>query len=275
MIGSELNFLLLILAFLLLSIGSWHDIKTREVADWIWLSMIGGGIAIHVFQFFLLILAKKSVFEYFTTWTINIVFAFSLAFFLTFSGLGGEADRIAFIAIGFISPVSPPLIIFQDPVYEILIAITPRILGTFFNAYLITLPIPFLIFGYNIVNQHLYPDLYVFSNESKWKRFSIRFIGYPRQTQNLDMELEEKPWHFDFLEEFEDETGWSILFRARFDTPEVDLTRKQELISLIQNTEKRSIWIQPSLPFIFILMLGFFTDILVGNLILLFMVILL
>ena len=83
----------------------------------------------------------------------------------------------------------------------------------------------------------------------------------------------DKPWHFDFLEDFTDETGWSVLFRVRLDTPEADLRRKQELISSIQITEKQSIWVQPSLPFIFILMLGFFAEILVGNLVLLFMVI--
>ncbi|MFX1286194.1 MAG: A24 family peptidase C-terminal domain-containing protein [Promethearchaeota archaeon] len=275
MIGSELNIILLIFAFLFLSIGSWHDIKTREVADWIWLSMIVGGIVIHIFQLILLILAKETILEYFMIWVVNIGFSLGLALFLTFSGLGGEADRIAFIAIGFISPISPPLILFQDPVYEILISITPRILGTFFNAYFIALPIPFLIFGYNVVNQRLYPDLYIISNESMWKRFSIRFIGYPRLTQNLAKELEERPWHIDFLEEFKEEGGWSISFRTRLDTPEADLTRKQNLISLIQITEKRSIWVQPSLPFIFILMLGFFIDILFGNLVLLFMVILL
>ncbi|UCG90532.1 MAG: hypothetical protein JSU57_02025 [Candidatus Heimdallarchaeota archaeon] len=275
MIESGLNIILLFFVFLLLSIGSWHDIKTREVADWIWLSMIGGGIAVHILQIILLILAKEAVLEYFTTWTINVAFALSLALFLTFSGLGGEADRIAFIAIGFASPISPPLLIFQDPVYKILIAITPRILGAFFNAYFITLPVPFLIFCYNIMNQRFHPDLYIFSNESIWKRFFIRFIGYPRQTRNLDKELKEKPWHFDFLEEVKEEKGWKIMFRARLDSPEADLTRKRELISLIQITEKRSIWVQPSLPFIFILMLGFFADILFGNLVLLFMVILL
>ena len=74
------------------------------------------------------------------------------------------------------------------------------------------------------------------------------------------------PWHFDFLERFQEETGWQISFRVRLDTPEKDLVRKEEIISHAKSKEKRSIWVQPSLPFIFILMLGYIADFIVGNL---------
>ncbi len=272
----ELDIILLILAFFLLIIGSWQDLKTREVIDLIWIIMIGGGILIHSIQIILQIFADKTPTEYISVWILNILLAIIISLFLTFSGLGGEADRIAFVAIAVISPVSEniPLVIFPDPRYEILISITPRILGTFFNAYLIVFPIPFLIFSYNLINQRFHPDFYTLSNESKWIRFIIRFIGYPRLVQNLHKELEQKPWHFDFLEEFNEETGWRIIFRARLDTPEADLTRKKESISQIQAKKKKSVWVQPSLPFIFIIMVGYLIDLLVGNLIFLFMVLL-
>lgn len=275
MIGSELNVVLLILSFFLLSIGSWQDIKTREVADWIWLTMIGGGIIIHLLQILLRFLENESLLDYIIPVFLNITFAITLALFLTFSGLGGEADRIAFVAIGIASPITLPFIIFQNQSYEILITITPKILNIFFNAYLIALPAPIVIFCFNVAYQRLHPDLYVLSNESLLTRLFIRFIGYPHETQNLEKELIEKPWHFDFLEKFSEETGWCIELRARLDTPEADITRKQEIISLIQSEKKKSIWVQPSLPFISILMLGFVADVLVGNLVLLFMVILL
>ena len=266
----ELDIILLILAFFLLIAGSWQDLKTREVIDLIWIIMIGGGILIHSIQIF----ADKTPTEYILVWILNILLAIIISLFLTFSGLGGEADRIAFIAIAVISPVSLPFFVLPDPRYEILISITPRILGTFFNAYLIVFPVPFLIFSYNIINQRFHPDFYTLSNESIWIRFIVRFVGYPRFVQNLQKELEERPWHFDFLEEFDEETGWRINFRVRLDTPEADLTRKKEFISQIRAKKKRSVWIQPSLPFIFIIMVGYLVDLLVGNLILMIMVLL-
>lgn len=270
----ELDFLLLILAFFLLITGSWQDLKTREVIDLLWIVMIGGGILIHSIQIILLILAQKAPTEYISLWILNILLAIVLALFLTFSGLGGEADRIAFIAIAVISPISLPIVVLPDSRYEFLISITPRILNTFFNAYLIAVPVPFLIFSYNIVKQRYNPDLYDLSNETILVRVIIRFIGYPRFVQNLYKELEQKPWHFDFLEEFDEEAGWRIIFKARLDTPEADLARKKEIISQIQAEKKKSVWIQPSLPFIFIIMLGFLIDLVVGNLIMLFMVLL-
>ena len=275
MFESELNWILLIFTFFLLLIGSWQDLKTREVADWIWLALIGGGIIIHILQIFLRFLEKEPPTNYIISVIFNIAFAITITLFLTFSGLGGEADRIAYIAIGVASPISLPLIIFPDQSYEILITITPRILDIFFNAYLITIPTPILIFFYNLTYQHLHPNLYNLPNESVWSKLFIRFIGYPHCTKNLEKEMKEKPWHFDFLEKYIEDLGWRVEFRTRLDTPEADFKRKQELISLIQSENKTAIWIQPSLPFILFLLLGFVTNALLGNLILLIIVILL
>jgi hypothetical protein len=272
MVGTELNLVLLVLSVLLLAIGAWQDLKTREIADWIWLGMIGAGILLHGLILLIRMVLGEEVIGYFTPWVINIIFAFILAIFLTILGLGGEADRIAFIAIAVITPISRPILVFSNPMYELLLSFVPRIFGVFCNAYLITLPIPFLLFLYNILNQFRYPDFYDFSYESSiWRRLSIRFIGYPYSTQFLANDFEKKPWHYDFLEEFDEETGWRMVFRARLDTPEADLARKQKAISTINLKKKDSIWVQPNLPFIFILMFAYLLEIIWGNLLLFWM----
>jgi len=272
MVSTELNSLLLVIAIFLLAVGAWQDLKTREVADWIWVSMIGAGILIHILKLLMLMVSNEAAIGYFTTWIINVIFGFTLAFLLTLLSLGGEADRIAFVAIAFISPISKPILGYANPRYELILSIIPRIFGTFCNAYLITLPIPFLIFAYNIINKYRYPDFYDLSNESsRWTRIAIRFIGYPRSTRLLDKELKTKPWHYDFLEEFDEETGWQLAFRVRLDTPDADLVRKQDTISTINFKNKPSIWVQPNLPFIFVLMLAYLLDIFLGNLLFLWM----
>ena len=83
MIGSELNYLLFGLSILLLGVASWQDLKSRDVTDWIWYCMIGGGILIHVTQLILQISAN----EFSTTWIINILF--SLALSLLLLGIAG------------------------------------------------------------------------------------------------------------------------------------------------------------------------------------------
>ncbi|MFX0172146.1 MAG: A24 family peptidase C-terminal domain-containing protein [Candidatus Hodarchaeota archaeon] len=272
MVSTELTSVLLVLSVLLLGIGAWQDLKTREVADWIWLSMIGAGILVHGLILLIRMVLGEEVIGYFMPWVINIIFAFILAIFLTILGLGGEADRIAFIAIAVITPISHPLLVFSNPTYELLLSFVPKIFGVFCNAYLITLPIPLLLFLYNILYQFRYPDFYDLSYESsKWRRLSIRFIGYPHSTQFLANDFKQKPWHYDFLEEFDEETGWQMVFRARLDTPEADLARKQKTISTINLKNKDSIWIQPNLPFIFILMFAYLLEIIWGNLLLFWM----
>ncbi len=267
----ELNFLLLILAFILLGIATIEDFQSREVTEWIWLCMIAGGIIIHGLQLVLQIIGGESINDYLFTLIINIIFSFGLAIFILYTGLMGEADGIALIAIAVITPIIQPFITIADPRYEIVAKMLPRILGTFFNAHLFAISAPLLILLYNLINQRIHPYLYSLPNESLFVRFLLRFIGYPHLTQNLSEEIETKPWHYDFLEDFSDDSGWKIAFRVLLDTPEADLQRKKDLISLVKQEKKSSIWIQPTSPGIFYLMLGYLADLIFGNIIIILM----
>ncbi len=267
----ELNFLLLILAFILLGIATIEDFKSREVTEWIWLSMIAGGIIIHGLQLVLQIVRGESINDYLLTLIINIVFSFGLAIFILYTGLMGEADGIALVAIAVITPIIQPFITIADPRYEIVAKMLPRILGTFFNAHLFAISAPLLIFLYNLINQRMNPELYSLPNESLLVRFILRFIGYPHLTQNLSDEIDNRPWHYDFLEDFSDDSEWKIAFRLFLDTPEADLQRKKDLISLVKQEKKRFIWIQPTSPGIFYLMLGYLADLIFGNIIIILM----
>lgn len=267
----ELNFLLLILAFILLGIATIEDFKSREITEWIWLIMIAGGIIIHGLQLVLQIVGKESINDYLITLIMNIIFSFGLAMFIFYTGLMGEADAIALVAIAVVTPIIQPFITIADPQYEIVAKMLPRILGTFFNAHLFAISAPLLIFFYNLFNQRMNPELYSLPNESLWVRLLIRFIGYPHLTQNLSEEIENRPWHYDFLEDFSNDSEWKIAFRILLDTPEADLQRKKDLISLVKEEKKKSIWIQPTSPGIFYLMLGYLADLIFGNIIIVLM----
>jgi hypothetical protein len=109
--------------------------------------------------------------------------------------------------------------------------------------------------------------LYELPHESLWVRFAVRFVGYPHSTNNLSEEIEKTPWHFDFLEDFKDDSIWKIVFRPMLESPEADIKRKNDLISLLKAKEKKHVWVQPSSPGIFYLTLGFIADIFLGNII--------
>ena len=200
-------------ASLLLMVGSWQDIKNREIADWIWILMIGGGILIHAIQVFFIILSNNSPIDYLITWFMNLVFSITLALFMSFSGLGGEADRFAFIAIAAILPVSLPFLMIPEPIMTFLFTYVPRIFGVFCNSYLIAIPIPFLIFGFNLINQYINPNYYFLSGESYLMKIIVRFVGYPRSTDLIKKEFDKEIWHYDFLEDLNEDNTWKIGFK--------------------------------------------------------------
>lgn len=270
MISLELTNLSIIFAVTVLLMGSWQDVRSREVIDLIWYLIIAGGVVTHIVQIMLLILAGSPPDHYFFSWLCNIGLGIFLTLFLTVSGLGGEADRIAFLSLAIISPVDLPLVFLNVPKYNLISSITPNILGTFFNAYLITIPVPIFIFLYNLLNQLINRHSYRFNNEGLFSTLFIRFIGYPRSTDNLHTLLELNPWHFDFLENYSEESGWKISFRLQLDTPEADIERKKRVLEKINVTEKAQIWIQPTFPFILLITLGFIINVLWGNIIFLF-----
>ncbi|MFW9779992.1 MAG: A24 family peptidase C-terminal domain-containing protein [Candidatus Heimdallarchaeota archaeon] len=265
MVSSELNLLLLSAVILLLAVASWQDIQSREVTDWIWFGIAGMGIIVHGLSIFELALVGLSPLPYSLTVIINIITGILIALLLGILGLGGEADRISFIAISTISPVTDPFFGHIDARYELLLDILPRILNTFCNSYLAAVPVPLVIFGYNLIKNRSNPRLYSLADESYKTRFIVRFIGYPRDTSGLKNDLMAKPWHYDLLEDYSETQKWHVDFRFQLDSPEGDLARKRKTIELIESTGKQVVWIQPSLPFILFISLGFLLDLVFGN----------
>lgn len=257
--------ILISFSLFLLLIASYFDIKYREVADWVWLIMIIGGIILHLIQIFTFILNEEPFFNYLINWSGNLIVAIIIALILLLGGLWGGADMFALIAIAVCSPMTGPVFILGDNRVEILIKIVPRSFSLLSNAILLTVPVPFILFFYNCFHLLIQSDLYKFQQESLKSKIAVLFIGYPRNTVKISAEMETKPWHFDFLEEYDQDTGWRIKFRLGLDNPENDYKRKKFIITSIKNTKKQTIWVQPSYPFILILTLGFITEILIGN----------
>ncbi|NHJ00536.1 MAG: hypothetical protein EAX86_00260 [Candidatus Heimdallarchaeota archaeon] len=274
MISIDLTSFSIIFTLAVLFIGSWQDIHSREVTDLIWYILILGGIIIHLFQIRVFLISEIPPDSYIATWISNIGVGIFLVVFLTIFGLGGEADRIAFLVLAIISPINLPIFQVNNPNYSLISSVIPNILGTFFNAYFITLPVPLIIFLFNLFNQIANPKFYNFSHESKLSTFFLRFIGYPKSTVNLETLLEKNPWHFDFLEDYKEESGWFISYRIRLDTPEEDLKRKKRVLKKIQATNKSEVWIQPTFPFILLITLGYTLNVFWGNLIFLFVALL-
>lgn len=262
-----INFLMVIIAVMLLGIASYHDIKTRMVSDWIWICMIASGSVLHILQLITTLNSPNETQEYLFSLIFNLIIALILGIILTLTALGGEADRIAFFAIVFVTPLQSSIFTVVNLEYAYLFSFLPKTLGIFFNAYLLAIFVPVSIFFYNLIQKRRERVIYNYQRSSRWTIIFLHFIGYPKTTNDIVKEIKEKPWHFDFLEDFiEDE--WKIHFQMQLDTPEADLERKLKIAELLETDEKNVVWVQPSLPFISFILIGYILEFLVGNLIL-------
>ncbi len=180
--------------------------------------------------------------------------------------MGGEADRIAFFVLGLISHTIEPIFPFTDSNYELISQYIPNIVSIFFNAYILALPMPIAIFCFNLVGKARNKEKYLLPNEGFISRTSALFVGYPRTTLHLLESIRTKPWHFDFLEIPDEKNNWKLDFRIQLESPEEDYNRKIQIVSHIEsNPYKKFIWIQPSIPFIILIFLGYILHLLVGN----------
>ncbi|MHA1228876.1 MAG: A24 family peptidase C-terminal domain-containing protein [Candidatus Hodarchaeales archaeon] len=112
--------------------------------------------------------------------------------------------------------------------------------------------------------------MYRFNREPLKNTLLVYFIGYPRYIAQLEKDFEKKVWHYDFLENYTEESQWKLSFKIGLDTPENDYARKKKTLALAKNMNKRTIWVQPSYPFILILLTGYIFHIFIGNLLFLF-----
>ena len=223
-----LNFITISIAVILLGMAAYQDIKDRMISDWVWICMIGSGSILHILQLLITLNSSKGGQEYLFSISMNIIIALLLGIFLTLSALGGEADRIAFFAIAFVTPLQSPIFSIANPEYAYVFSLLPKILGTFFNAYLLSIPVPISIFLYNIAKKRRKREDYCYPPNSRWKKVFLYFIGYPKTTTDIVNEIKAKPWHFEFLEDFID-GEWKIHFQVQLDTPEADLEKKLKI----------------------------------------------
>lgn len=254
-------------ALLFLSYASVEDIKTREIEDKVWKWLLLASIPIYIVRLGLYGLD----FSIGVKMLISVLVGVTLALIIAFAGLWGGADAKAFICLSIISP----LLVYSpfssnNRILELIDTLIPFSVTIFVTSYLLVIPLPLGILFFNIVRWIRNRDLYNFPEEQRKKKILACFVGYPSQLATLKEKI---PWKYDFLEGKSPE-GWKISFVTGFSLgePEEDLERRQKLLSQAEEDNRDSVWIQPSIPFLIPLSLGYLVSLLGGNLIFLFFV---
>jgi preflagellin peptidase FlaK len=233
---------------LILLYACYSDLKTRTVANEVWLLMIAVGIPLAIYNLFLygIPFLIRLVFSVFSTFLLAYLF-FNLNLF-------GGADAKSLISIAVLIPVNPlsTSLIF-DPL--------PFAITVLFNGAIISAIVPPSMFFYNLGDLH-----------SKMLRTDLKlaFIGYKMRIETL---AKAKHKHLKLLHSYESEEGsgnaGTVKRKLIFGGAEID----DEMIDTLkqyrtQGKISEDVWVTPGLPYMLFITAGFFVALFYGNVIL-------
>lgn len=229
---------------IILLYACYSDIKTRSVANELWLLIIAVGIPIAIYNLFLFGM------PFLIRFGISLLFTFPLAYLFFRLGLFGGADAKSLIAIAVLIPTNPinASLIF-DPF--------PFAITTLFNAAVISLIAPFSMFFYNLWNLHL---------AGVREDLSLAFIGYKMRIDALTTGKNE---HVLLLHSYDEaEEGGAVNKKFIFG----GIERDDEIIEQLkeyraQGKIEEEVWVTPELPYMLFITSGFFISLFYGNLI--------
>lgn len=252
--GTEFEIVAAGVAIIFLLCAAFQDVKTREVDDRIWILMLALGIPFVGIRLFLYGDDTSRV----ALMALSIIAGLILALIILFSGLQGGADAKALFCTSLISPL--PLML-SDTLPDKLI---PFSVTLFMNSLLLLVPLPFVIFLYNLIHSEKFSS----PPTGSWGSHLLAlFFGYPAALETIK---KKHPWHYDFIEHRNDE-GWRFNFRVTLGEPEEDLLRRKETLNLAEKDGRTFLWIQPSIPFLIPFLIAFIISFLWGNLYFIFL----
>ncbi|MFX1251552.1 MAG: prepilin peptidase [Promethearchaeota archaeon] len=249
---------------LFLIYGAYKDFKYREVENRVWGLMILSAIPINFIRFFLYFGQPEFLIS-----IISIVIGVGFSFLIWYFGLFGGADAKAFMCTSLLCPIFPFLEL-TSPTAFFLATLLPFPLTQMMNTYLLVIPLPLLIFVWNIVFYFKEKEKFK-EPEGGYKKIFAMFIGYPT---TLERVKKLPPWHYGFLEKKIDEQKWEFDFTVGLGDEEEDLAKRKEIISQCEEENKETIWVQRSIPLLVPMVCGFFLSLHLGNIIMNFFLLL-
>ncbi len=240
------------LAFL--SYASWHDYKTREVSNRVWLFYAPLGLTLTLLQIFL-----TNRLSLLTVLVLSLLVLSGITIPLFYLGFFGGADVKAFISISLALPFEPlsslPRLGAVSPLYA---------MSIFGNAVIVSALTAVALLFYNILwyvrtGEKLFEGL---DHEPKIKKLIAMFTGYKIDVSEFTSKLHLAPME----EPSKGENGMirrSLKLFIRTDEDRDSLVAKIEAFP--GNLQK--VWVTPYLPFIVFITIGLLLTLFVGDLI--------
>jgi preflagellin peptidase FlaK len=245
------EYLSISVSVLFFALGSWLDLKTREVSDKAWLVYGPLGLAFSVYRLTvngsLLSLALASM-------ALTILVSFGLFYF----GLFGGADAKAIICLGLTLPLAPSgfqsITGYVHPFFPIVVLIVGYLCSASVAVWL------GLRNSLNYLTGHrMFEGL---EHESVWKKILASITGYPTEISRLH----ETFYLYPMEKMVEDSNGKRRTFHL-FVSAEVDrdklLAELDEWLPKVGSPSR--IWVTPGLPMLLFIFVGLIITLILGD----------
>jgi len=235
-----------LLSVAMLGYASWSDLRTREVADRLWLAFGSLGLTIDLYGVVKGPMNPLSM-------TIPILIATALSFILGYIGLFGGADFKAFVVLALLTPYAP-LIVF--PILGVTSVVFP--LTVFSNSALAGASIALVALIKNLVAARRGMQLFRnHESESAWKKFIILISG---MKVNIDA-VRGPPFQYPL--ECPTEGG---IDRKLVLMPDVeDDEAATKTFQALRDAGVTEVWVSHTLPFLVFITFGFISSLLIGD----------
>jgi len=145
------------ITLLLMGIGSYQDIRSREISDYIWLTMGGCVLIFRIWD------------HQWKMMSISLGIALILSFILALSGLFGGADIKALVTLSLLIPTYEGLVF---PFF---------VISVFNNLAVLRIGEVVVVFCYNMVKGHRFGG-----KAAGWKKAVLYMTGFPLRKERLD-----------------------------------------------------------------------------------------
>jgi len=255
---NEIYYVRYAVAIICFTIASWQDYKTREISDWIWISMVIVGLPLLIYE---------ATVKWWTIWVnmaiISIMFSILIGLATYKLDLFGGADSKAIMALSILIPVMPEELSIKLGTH----GITP--ISTFNNSILISIIYAAYLLMKNtyrvVMGERIFQGL---ERESLFKKLLAMSTGYRIELKKLKKSRFLYP-----MEEvaFEGNTIKRKL-NIRIGVSNCE-SKLNDIIKLYDEglIKDGYVWVTPALPLIVFMLLGLILTFTYGDLIFKFM----
>ncbi|HKZ40712.1 MAG TPA: A24 family peptidase [Candidatus Hodarchaeales archaeon] len=192
----EFEFLVALIVLSLLGAAAWQDYLSREVSDLPWVILFLFWIPLTGVRIVLYFNDPSLLLAGFSSTVIGILIAISLGMLR----LWGGADVLAMIAISLALPWPVTSLPIQSQGASTFLSFFPLAVTVFFNAAILQIPIPLLIFMRNVKKFLQSPNSFLEPrNASPLKKTFASFLGSPKTAPEI---IKMPPWFYSFMERF-------------------------------------------------------------------------